>query len=131
MGNIGVGVKTTMSNAISMESVKKKLEKLPEEMLGEEQIVYDFASYLADQLNPKLYPSALGLSFLRAEKSFERGREVMTGKILDIDSEEYSQAEYETLEDKIPDIIEQVSPRGTTEDVLQTYQETLSDFKEF
>lgn len=45
-----------LEKALSMEFVKAKLKDLRKHMPDQKDVVYDFASYLADRLNPELVP---------------------------------------------------------------------------
>jgi hypothetical protein len=45
-----------LEKTLSMEPVKAKLKNLREHMPDQEDVVYDFASYLADRLNSELVP---------------------------------------------------------------------------
>ena len=52
---------TLESKAVSTEPIKEKLRNLREHLPQQEDVTYDFATYLAERLNPKLVPEGFNM----------------------------------------------------------------------
>jgi len=62
-----------LEKALSMEQVKTKLKNLREIMPDEKNIVYDFASYLADRISDELVPEGFYMTSQLVLYDLQRG----------------------------------------------------------
>lgn len=107
------------AKAISMEPIKERLQNLREYMPGEDEIVYQFGTFLANRLNPELLPAGFNLSTELAISDLRRGIDGYSGQPIRHKLSGYPPIIYTLLRMRVPDIAYAVCPQGFAKEVEQ------------
>ncbi|HUW43418.1 MAG TPA: hypothetical protein VMV95_00440 [Bacillota bacterium] len=109
--------------AISMEPIKEKLKGLREHMPDQQDVIYDFATYLADRLNPELVPQGFNMAAELALYDLEKGVDGFTGQPIQSRLVGYPSMIYRLLRMQVPQIAEAVCPEDFAQGVRKMYDE--------
>ena len=109
------------SKAISTEPIKKKLKSLREYMPDQKDIVYDFATYLADRLYPKLVPEGFSTIAELALYDLQKGINGFTGQPIKSSLVGYPSMVYRLLRIQVPKIADAVCPEEFAQGVRKMY----------
>lgn len=112
-----------ISDAISTEEMKTKLQNLKEHMPNEPQFTYDFGAYLATRLNPQLNPMGFNLAIQLTLYDLEKGVNGFTGKPVPSSLSGMPNTVYIIMEMNIPRIARAVCPSDFADKVDQVYAE--------
>lgn len=117
---------------ISMEPVKVKLRNLKDYLKKEEELLYKFASYLADKLNPELVPMGFNLAYELALEDLRRGGDYRDFGRAEVprDLVGYPPAIYSLLRMNFPRIAEAVCPPDFAKKVIDAYEEVNKKMRE-
>lgn len=111
----------SLDNAISMEPVKEKLRNLHEYLPNENSILYDFAGYLADRLNPRLVPEGFVLAAELALYDLQTGIDGFTQQPVPARLQGYPSVLYAVLQMRVPEIAAAACPDDFGQDVAKVY----------
>ena len=118
------------SKAISTEEIKEKLRNLKEYMPGEPEITYDFATYLANRLNPKLNPGGFQISAELLLSDMKKGVDSFTRQAMSRNLAGYPPNLYAILRGTVPDIAKAVCPEDFAKSVKDFYEEVNAKMRE-
>lgn len=113
-----------LTDAISTDEIKAKLQNLKEHMPGEPQFTYDFAAYLATKLNPKLAPMGFNITFQLTLYDLRKGIDGITKKPTPSSISMMPAPVYIVTEMNLPRIAQAVCPKDFAEQVEKMYKET-------
>lgn len=119
----------SLEEAISMEPVKKKLRNLSKHMPGQERIIYDFAEFLADRLNPELAPQGFMMAAELALYDAQKGVDGFSGKCISGRLSGYPSQIYALIRTCVPDIVEAVCPEDFAKGVKEVYDAVNANIK--
>jgi len=111
------------SKAISTEPIKEKLRNLKEHMPDQQDVIYDFAEYLADRLNPELVPEGFNMAMELALYDLQQGVDGFTGQPIQSRLVGYPAPIYALLRMQVPEIADAVCPEDFAQGVRKMYDE--------
>ena len=111
------GNKMSIDEAISMAPVKEKLRNLRQHMPAQQEVIYDFGAYLADRLNPELFPQGFNTTAESALYDLQEGVDRFTRQPIRSSLVGYPSTTYGSLRMKIPQIAAAVCPKDFAEGV--------------
>lgn len=120
----------SLEGAMSMEPVQEKLRNLPEHMPDQEQIVYDFGTFLADRLNPSLVPQGFAMAAELALYDAQQGKDGFTGQPVSGRLHGYPPQLYAVLRMSVPQIAEAVCPEDFAKGVKDFYEQVNAKMRE-
>jgi len=121
---------TLESKAVSTEPIKEKLRNLREHLPQQEDVTYDFATYLAERLNPKLVPEGFNMVAELALYDLQKGVNGFTGQPIQSRLVGYPPMIYSLLKMQVPDIADVVCPQDFAQGVRKMYDEVNAKMRE-
>ena len=112
-----------ISDAISTEEIRRKLQNLREYMPNEPEFIYDFGAYVATRLNPDLNAIGFNIQFQLALSDVRRGIEGHTKKPTPASISGMPAPIYAVTEMNLPRIARSVCPTDFADKVDQVYAE--------
>ncbi|MFH1210122.1 MAG: hypothetical protein V1663_05025 [archaeon] len=112
-----------ISDAISTEEMKAKLQNLREHMPDEDQFTYDFGNYLATRLDQELNPMGFNMVVELTLYDLQKGINGFTGKPTPISLSGMPAPVYVVMKMNIPSIARAVCPSDFADKVEQVYTE--------
>ncbi|MBI2499812.1 hypothetical protein HYV88_06215 [Candidatus Woesearchaeota archaeon] len=113
-----------ISDAVSTEEMRIKLQNLREHMPGEPQFTYDFGAYLATRLNSQLNPIGFNMAVQLTLYDLQKGVNGFTGKPVPHSLSGMPASFYTVMEMNIPRFARAVCPSDFADKVDQVYAET-------
>ena len=112
-----------ISDVISTEDMKTKLQNLREYMPGHPKMIYDFGDYLATRLNSELAPMGFNAEIRSTINDLQRGVSGFTGKSIQhsLSRQRYEVFEYMVM--MLPKIVKAVCPSDFADKVMKAYDE--------
>lgn len=112
-----------ISDAVSTEEMKAKLQNLKEHMPNKPQFTYDFGAYLATRLNPQLNPMGFNMTIQLTLYDLQTGVNGFTGEPVPCSLSGMPAMVYALMEMNIPIIARAVCPGDFADKVAQVYAE--------
>ena len=112
-----------ITDAISTDEIKAKLQNLREFMPGRDNFTYEFGAYLGTRLNPRLNPMGFNMAVQLVIYDLEKGVDGFTGKPVPSSLSGMPSMIYVLMEMNTPVIAKAVCPPNFADAVQKVYDE--------